>query len=370
MRPPTVHGVILAAGLSSRMRTLKPLLPVGGRPAVLRCAWAFLDIGVEPLVVIGHQAARVAGVLDGAGVGHVTNHAYERGMYSSVVAGVSGAPDGVDYVAVLPVDVPLVRAETIGRLARAAARERPAVVYPRHEGHRGHPPLLSGDVRAAVARSDVPGGLREALATFGTRALDVDVDDAGVTIDMDDRDGHTLVDDLARREEVPDAVECRRLLDSHRTPHPVMEHCATVAEVAGMLGRALNQAGARLHLGLLEAAALLHDVARDRPDHAGAGAACLAAAGYPRVAAVVAHHMDVPEPLPAIPGEAEVLYLADKLVRDATVVPLERRLAETLDHFAGDEAACRAARRRFRAAMLVAAEVEQLTGRPVDRFVA
>jgi len=65
-----------------------------------------------------------------------------------------------------------------------------------------------------------------------------------------------------------------------------------------------------------------------------------------------------------------VLYLADKLVRDATVVPLERRLADTLEHLAGDAAACGAARRRFRAAMRVAAEVERLTGRPVDRLVA
>ncbi|MBM3146727.1 MAG: NTP transferase domain-containing protein, partial [Actinobacteria bacterium] len=148
----------------------------------------------------------------------VTNHAYERGMYSSVVKGVGGAPGDVDYVAVLPVDLPLVRAETVGRLVRAAARRRPAVVYPRHGGRRGHPPLLAADVRAVVLGADAPGGLREVLARFEARALDVDVDDEGVTIDMDDRDGHALVDGLAHREEVPDAAVCRRLLTTHRTP--------------------------------------------------------------------------------------------------------------------------------------------------------
>lgn len=370
MQAPTLQGVVLAAGLSSRMGALKPLLPVGGLPAVVRSSRAFTDIGVEPLVVLGYQAARIGRVLDEAGVRHVTNHAYERGMYSSVVKGVGGAPGDVDYVAVLPVDLPLVRAETVGRLVRAAARRRPAVVYPRHGGRRGHPPLLAADVRAVVLGADAPGGLREVLARFEARALDVDVDDEGVTIDMDDRDGHALVDGLAHREEVPDAAVCRRLLTTHRTPAVVRGHCTAVAEVAGALGRALNQVGACLHLGLLDAAARLHDIARERPDHANAGATCLVAAGYPRVAAAVAHHMDAPEPLPSIPGEAEVLYLADKLVRDATVVPLERRLADTLEHLAGDAAACGAARRRFRAAMRVAAEVERLTGRPVDRLVA
>ncbi|MBM3146845.1 MAG: NTP transferase domain-containing protein, partial [Actinobacteria bacterium] len=59
MQAPTLQGVVLAAGLSSRMGALKPLLPVGGLPAVVRSSRAFTDIGVEPLVVLGYQAARI-----------------------------------------------------------------------------------------------------------------------------------------------------------------------------------------------------------------------------------------------------------------------------------------------------------------------
>lgn len=371
MTPVTaLSGVILAGGLSCRMGELKPLLPIGGTPTVLRCVETFTDIGVDPVVVLGFAAERIAEVLEGAGARYAVNPDYRRGMYSSVLTGLAAAGEVAEWTAILPVDAPLVRAETVGSLVRAGADRVCDVVHPSHAGRRGHPPLLRAAARRAVLRDLPQGGLREVLKTLDDRAFDVPVGDPAILIDMDDRGDHALVVELARVEGIPSADECLRLLERRGVEVSVRAHCLAVARVARALGRALNETGACLNLRLLGAAALLHDLARGRPDHAAEGAVDLAAEGLPRVAAVVARHMDTAEPRTTIPGEADVLYLSDKLVQDETVVPIERRLAVVSERFAGDDAALGAARRRLEVAARLASRVEGLTGRPLQRLLS
>ncbi len=57
-------------------------------------------------------------------------------------------------------------------------------------------------------------------------------------------------------------------------------------------------------------------------------------------------------------------------LRDVPVVPLEARLSEALERFAGDDPAGRAARRRPEGATRLASVIEDLTGRPLARLIA
>jgi hypothetical protein len=290
-------------------------------------------------------------------------------MYSSVAAGLAALPRDRCLVGVLPADCPLVRPESVGRLAREAFAGEHAVVYPVRQAERGHPPLLTPSVQAEVLRADPPGGLRELLAAYEENALDVPLDDPGVTLDMDEPRDYARVTHLAATERLPNGVACDRLHAERGTSSSVRAHSATVARVAVALGRALNAAGAYLELELLWAAAQLHDICRDEPDHATRGAAWLTAAGFPRVAAVVAKHMDQVEPLPAIPGEGELLFLADKLVCNDRLTRLERRRVETMVRLADDTPARRAARRRYDSAAQLATAVESIAGRPLTALV-
>jgi putative nucleotidyltransferase with HDIG domain len=117
-------------------------------------------------------------------------------------------------------------------------------------------------------------------------------------------------------------------------PH-IREHCFMVQAVARELGQALAAAGMPVHLPLIVAGALLHDLGKTPclgtgEDHARFGAGVLAARGYPDVARVVAQHIHM-EDLPA-PGrlirEAEVVNYADKRVLHTRVVPLAERFAD------------------------------------------
>jgi molybdenum cofactor cytidylyltransferase len=359
-------AVILAGGLSSRMRVLKPLLLLDGIPSVLRVAGAYRDVGLEAFVVLGFGAARVAPLLDDHGVCYVVNQDFDEGMYSSIRCGVRALPADVRGFFLHPVDCALVRSETLGLLARSAGEPVNSVVYPVHDAQRGHPPLVPAALREEILAEEPQGGLEELLLRAGSQAVEVPVDDPNVLLDMDDVAAYERLAVLAARERVPAPVACRELLARLETPAPVVAHSAAVADVACRLGTALQASGVGLDRRLLQASGLLHDIARSAPAHAEAGADLLDAEGYPRVAAVVRYHMRLPGPPPDLPGEREVLYLADKLTVGSRVVGLDgkRERAEAL--FAGDLEALLAARTRLEAARVIGARIEALTGRPLS----
>jgi len=351
------------------MRELKPLLSLDGVPAVLRVAGAYRDVGLEAVVVLGFGAERVAPLLDAHGVHYVVNREYEVGMYSSVRCGVRVLPADVRAFFVHPVDCALVRSETLGLLARSAGEMVTSVVYPVHDAERGHPPLVPAALRAAILDEEPEGGLKGLLAREEAGACDVPVDDPNVLLDMDDAAAYGRLAVLAALERVPGPAACRELLARLGTPAPVVAHSAAVADVARRLGAALQSSGVCLDVKLLEAGALLHDIVRGAPAHAEEGAAVLDAEGYPRVAALVRRHMQLPGPPPDLPGEREVLYLADKLTVGSRAVDLDgkRERAEVL--FAGDPGALDAARARLEAARVIAARIESLVGRPLSSIL-
>jgi hypothetical protein len=79
--------------------------------------------------------------------------------------------------------------------------------------------------------------------------------------------------------------------------------------------------------------------------------------------------MDLPAEVPDEPGEAELLYLADKLTSGVGVVGLERKEERAAELFTGDEAALAGARRRLGVARGLAARVEALAGRSLAAII-
>jgi molybdenum cofactor cytidylyltransferase len=112
----------------------------------------------------------------------VMNPDPSRGMFSSIQVGagaVTGAP-----IAVLPGDMPFVRAETVRKLLDAA-RLTGGIVSPRYAGRRGHPIVLSADVCAVLIDADPTTNLNELLRAQLGQRVDLEVDDPGVLRDVD-----------------------------------------------------------------------------------------------------------------------------------------------------------------------------------------
>lgn len=179
-------ALVLAAGYSSRMGRFKPLLPFG-RSSVIESAIELLrQAGVGDIAaVVGYRAAELQPLLNRLGVRCVLNPAYDRGMYSSVLAGFRSLPGDIAACFLLPGDMPGVQSGTIRLLADDYAIHQAPVTYPVAGGRRGHPPLIANTVFPAILDSDGAGGLKSVLAAYNSASREVEVEDSGIHLDLD-----------------------------------------------------------------------------------------------------------------------------------------------------------------------------------------
>ena len=357
----TIAAIVLAAGFSSRMGVFKPLLAFGERTVTGHVVAVLREAGVRHIhVVTGCQAELLALELAALGATPVHNAKFAEGMFTSVQAGVASLPAGIEGFLLLPVDVPLIRASTVRRVLDKAAATRAPIVHPTFRGERGHPPFIGRALFGEILESDGEGGLRAILARHEREAASVAVFDRGCLMDMDRPDDYRRLVAALAHHHVPDAEECEAILDVAAAPEPVRRHCRAVAALATRLARQLNEAGVPLDAHLVRAAALVHDIAKGRPDHAEAGAALVREFGFPGVADVVAQHMSI-----AFDGkidESAVVYLADKLIQGEVPVRLETRFAPAFTRFAGDAGALAGARQRYADAEAILSAVESWIG--------
>jgi len=152
---------------------------------------------------------------------------------------------------------------------------------------------------------------------------------------------------MSRREEngVPTRDECLGLMDRYGMLQNIVDHSLTVAKVTRFLSKALNKKGQRIDLGVVEAAALLHDLAKTeclktKEDHAEQGFRLLKGLGYERVADVVAQHIEVSCGRDAaFVTEEEVVNYADKRVQHDRIVSLKQRFSDLKDRYGHVESA-------------------------------
>lgn len=140
------------------------------------------------------------------------------------------------------------------------------------------------------------------------------------------------------------------MLNRMGTPEPVRAHCRAVAERAAELARHSPEP---VDEGFLDCACLLHDLCRaEGREHPRRAAAALAAAGYPELAEIVRQHHDLG---PISSAEAQLLYLADKLVMGIRPVTLKERFETAREKCSGPKALA-AWRRRYDEARALAAK--------------
>jgi molybdenum cofactor cytidylyltransferase len=184
---PTVLGVVLAGGTSSRFGEANKLLAdLDGEPLVRHAARTLLDAGLsEVVVVLGHEADAVESALDGLDVLTVRNPDYEAGLSTSVARGAAAVRDaGADATVFLPGDMPGVDPATVDLLVDAYRAGLGTALAAAYDGRRGNPVLFDrGHFGALLAVDGDTGGRRVLLESDGG-AL-VETADPGVVEDVD-----------------------------------------------------------------------------------------------------------------------------------------------------------------------------------------
>ncbi len=191
------YGILLAAGLSSRMGRPKQLLAWGDRPLVRHVAEQALKSRITGLViVIGAAADLVRAALAGLDgpVLIVENPDYASGQASSLRSGLSALPATARAALVLLVDQPLIRPDLINRLIdEYEAHPQALAVMPRYKGKRGNPVLLAHGLFESVRGVAGDAGARQVLAEHASQIRQLELDDPAVVMDLDTPEDYTAM---------------------------------------------------------------------------------------------------------------------------------------------------------------------------------
>jgi len=256
----SVAAVILAAGISSRMGTFKPLLQIDGKTMVERVADNMLMAGANPVVVVtGYHNELVERQLAGRRIVFVHNARYaETQMMDSLLLGLAAVPDTARRILVTPADIPLIKEETIRTLLDAEG----AFVRPVCGGKGGHPIVIDHALLPLLRQYRGDGGLRGAISAGGISPVDVAVDDLGTTLDSDTRDAYERLLKYHREEtRRPQRIQ----LDLHISLQAETAfwdaRCAQLLELIHLTS-SIEQACQCMHISCLEGWKLLREAER------------------------------------------------------------------------------------------------------------
>lgn len=140
-----IAALVLAAGHSSRFKDGNKLMAsIDGLPLVRRVLAAVEASAVTDILLV--VAPEAQSVVEAAGPGRwraVTNSEADKGLASSLRAGITALPPTTDGALVILADMPGVSTELIARVMAAFAAEGGSVIaYPAdNTGRQGHPVL-------------------------------------------------------------------------------------------------------------------------------------------------------------------------------------------------------------------------------------
>ncbi len=186
MTRPTIDGILLAAGESRRMGFPKPLLRIGNDTFLTRTLRSMLEVARAVVVVTGaHELVVRDEVPPGPRLRTVHNPDFQRGQLSSLKRAIGASSPDVDAVLVHLADHPLVLGATFRALAEKYEVTRAPILIARHHGHRGHPALFAKGVFSELLAAPEGEGARFVVNADPARVVYVDVEDPGITLDLD-----------------------------------------------------------------------------------------------------------------------------------------------------------------------------------------
>lgn len=189
---PRITGILLAAGLSTRMGEPKQLLPFGESTIVETVVDSMLMSKLDSvIVVVGHCAQQVREKLGTRPIQIVFNPDYREGMLFSAQSGVRALNETTDAFALMLVDQPFITPMLIDTVVNAYVQTEKGIAVPSYNYRRGHPVIFhrryADDILALGADS---GGVRTLFKTYTDDIHYVTVDTDRVLRDMDYREDY------------------------------------------------------------------------------------------------------------------------------------------------------------------------------------
>jgi molybdenum cofactor cytidylyltransferase len=189
----THTAILLAAGHSSRMGTLKGLLPWNGTTLfehqlnTLRKS-VFTDI----VVVLGYEADKFHSIGKKYSAKLITNEHFQDGKCSSIIAGVKAADTLSETILITSVDQPL-HSDIINKLASDFRKSSRLIAVPSYLGKRGHPILFSSRLRnELLSIKEENMGLRHVIQQHENFLLEVPVENEQIHLNLNRQEDYKM----------------------------------------------------------------------------------------------------------------------------------------------------------------------------------
>lgn len=181
-----IGGLILAAGMSSRMGEYKPLMKINGISMIRRIVNLMKEAGAEDIVVVtGYRKDDVVTHLADENVIFVHNEDFATTQQlDSLKLGLLQLHGRCNRVMISPVDVPLVKIETVKELLVLEGD----FIRPLYQGEPGHPVILDAKWIDYIVNYNGQGGLKGAMESSDCVLISHEVKDEGVILDNDTKE--------------------------------------------------------------------------------------------------------------------------------------------------------------------------------------
>ncbi|MDP2663332.1 MAG: nucleotidyltransferase family protein [Dehalococcoidia bacterium] len=185
-RPFFVSAVLLAAGRAKRMGRPKLLMPFRDSTILEQAIDNLLGSRVDELIVVlGDDTRELAGRIRGRRLTIVENPEAERGMSTSIVAGLRVVHRSATALMIALADQPLVDRKVVDRLIAEFQRGGKDIVVPTFKGARGNPVIFSVKYREDQLKLTGDVGGRTIIEGHPDDVLEVPVGAEGVSVDID-----------------------------------------------------------------------------------------------------------------------------------------------------------------------------------------
>ena len=361
-------GLILSAGLSSRMNDFKPLMKIGEKPAVQILIDSMKAAGLKEIfVVTGHNRTLLEDYLSDKEVTVVHNADYQEGMFTSVKAGVKAASEaGYDCMLMTPVDIPLIPPYVIKAVVNRYYDNEGHFAVACYGGKKGHPLCIPSAYADEILNDPGEQGMKSITSRHADEMIYVDTNCKSIIMDMDTQEAYSQMVEFFEANRYPTEEQCYRIYERLETPPHVIKHCEAVTDTAVAIAEALNRKGVYQNVDLVRAAGLLHDSLRVRKKHWDEAADLCIDYGYPEVADIIRVHMNYMHPDPVMGvNETDIICLADKLRQEDKLVTLEERLAPVRIRWKDNEEAMAVITERIRCADGMLKYIEGIIGEDI-----
>ncbi|MBI9049543.1 MAG: putative selenium-dependent hydroxylase accessory protein YqeC [Anaerolineaceae bacterium] len=169
-------GVILAAGGSNRLGTLKQLLIIGNESFLRLTIKKAIDSHLAPIIVVlGHEYDRLNKEIEDLPITIVNNNNWQKGQSTSVIEGSKhlSAFAPIGGALFMTIDQPFLNEATIQKIVRCHTSNIGKSIVPRCDGQNGSPVLIDADSFSEIRKVKGDKGARSILHTLPHTYLDI-----------------------------------------------------------------------------------------------------------------------------------------------------------------------------------------------------